>query len=141
MIRNAKRCPKCGGTKPLSEFYAMKTGGVGAYCKPCTKADVHRWIRENPDKFRRNMRRSVLKRKYGLTEDDYSQILIAQNGRCPICQADLAETSVAVDHCHKTGRVRGILCHRCNRTIGLFADDPSRLRAAVAYLRKTGQKP
>lgn len=131
-----KRCPACKETKPLAEFYS---GGKGTYCKPCTKADVLRWVRENPERFRRTQRRSMLKRKYGMTEDDYDAMLAAQGGCCPICNATLAEVVVNVDHDHGTGRVRGILCDRCNRTLGLFGDDPARLRSAAAYLRKSGQ--
>lgn len=131
-----KRCPKCGETKPLSEFYALRAGWVGPYCKPCTKADVQRWQRENPEKHYRKQRRSDLKRRYGLSESDYDKMLAAQDGRCPICGVILGEVQVAVDHNHETGQVRGVLCHRCNRTLGLFGDDPGRLRRAAAYLRK-----
>jgi hypothetical protein len=136
-MTEGKRCPKCGEVKPLSEFYALRNGRTGSYCKPCTKADVLRWARENPVKFRQTQRRSALKRQYGLTEDNLAQMLAAQDGRCPICGVTLAEVVADVDHDHETGRVRGVLCHRCNRTIGLFGDDPLRLRAAAQYLRRT----
>lgn len=124
-----KRCPKCGKTKPRTEFYS------GGYCKPCTKADVLRWVREHPEQFRRTQRRSMLKRRYGLTEEQFDQILTRQASVCPICATALDDRNAVVDHDHTTGRVRGVLCQRCNRTIGLLRDDPALIRKAAAYLR------
>ena len=127
-----KRCPKCGETKPLADFYR---DGRAAYCKPCTKADVRRWQRENHDRFRRTQRRSMLKRKYGLTEESLTLLIDGQQGVCLICETKLDATNLNVDHDHATGRVRGVLCARCNKTIGLLRDDPRLLRNAAAYLR------
>lgn len=131
-----KRCPKCQQDKELGDFYRLATGRLGAYCKPCTKADVARWIRENPDRFRRNQRRSVLKREYGLTEADVDRMIVEQKGKCPICLTKITEENLAVDHDHATARVRGILCRRCNRTLGLLRDDPVVVRSAIRYLRR-----
>lgn len=136
-----KRCPKCGQSKGRVEFYQMADGGTGAYCKPCTKADVARWIRENPERFARNQRRAVLKRSYGLTEDDVDRMLAAQNGKCPICRIRITAENLNVDHDHATGRVRSILCDRCNRTIGLLGDDPAVVRSAIRYLARRRDAP
>jgi Recombination endonuclease VII len=128
-----KRCPKCQETKPLTEFYS---DGKSTYCKPCTKADVLRWVRENPEQFRRTQRKSILKRRFGLTEDQLALLLEKQGGVCPICGDPISDQNLNVDHDHSAGHVRGILCARCNRTIGLLRDDPALLRRAAAYLRK-----
>jgi hypothetical protein len=93
--------------------------------------------------YRRNKikwRISDLARKYGLTVEDYERMAGQQSGLCAICSrrpnvAEDSETAILiVDHCHETGRVRGLLCGPCNRGIGHLADDTSRLRAAVEYL-------
>lgn len=68
-----------------------------------------------------------------MTEAEYQVILARQSGGCAICNA-VPEYRLRVDHCHETGRVRGLLCHSCNVGLGWFRDDPKRMRAAVAYL-------
>ncbi len=76
---------------------------------------------------------TVLRRKYGLTLSDYNDMLAKQHGRCAICR-DPFHNKPGVDHDHVTGRVRGLLCTFCNTGIGLFRDDPTRLRSAIEYL-------
>jgi Recombination endonuclease VII len=73
-------------------------------------------------------------KKFGLTEGSFAALLKEQGGVCAICKGSNKRGRLAVDHCHKTGRVRGLLCHRCNRAIGAFEDDPALLRAAITYL-------
>ena len=70
--------------------------------------------------------------KYGMLPGDYTSLLEAQGGICAICQS--AMVLPHVDHCHQTGRVRGILCLRCNSGIGMFGDSPSTVRRAASYL-------
>jgi DNA repair exonuclease SbcCD ATPase subunit len=65
-------------------------------------------------------RKSLLKKKYGLTQEQYDKIVETQKGKCPICKRDLAGAKTAVDHCHKTNVVRGILCSKCNLAEGLL---------------------
>jgi hypothetical protein len=72
--------------------------------------------------------------KYGLTKRQVEQMIVDQEGKCLICDADLA-LGYHIDHNHKTGVVRGILCGPCNRGLGCFRDDPDLLAAAVAYLK------
>ncbi len=82
-----------------------------------------------------------LKSKYGLTLEEYDQMLIAQNGVCAICRGpEVAEDKngfvkrLSVDHNHKTGKVRGLLCWKCNTMIGFAKDNPDVLAEATAYL-------
>lgn len=82
-------------------------------------------------------RRTVLKTQYGMTPERYDAMLEAQGGVCAICgSAEIRGYGkrLAIDHCHDSKRVRGILCGKCNRGIGCFDHDPERLAAAVAYL-------
>lgn len=79
--------------------------------------------------------------KYGLDASAFAALLEKQHGTCAICRVLLAGGSaaghgLAVDHCHTTGRVRGLLCNHCNRGLGLFHDDPAALLAAAGYLTK-----
>lgn len=82
---------------------------------------------------------SRLKKK-GLIPDDYDRMLDEQGHCCAICRAEKpgqqANSSWAVDHCHVTGKVRGLLCHACNMALGLLGDSPQRLEVAAAYLRR-----
>jgi hypothetical protein len=81
-------------------------------------------------------RAAELLREYGVTTDQYDRLLIEQGGGCAICGVERSHDgrALAVDHCHSTGRVRGLLCAHCNRAIGLLGDDPERLRRASQYL-------
>ena len=88
---------------------------------------ARRWRRKNPEKIQQSRR----KRKYGLSPADYEQLLRMMGGTCPICRS---RPAVVVDHCHATGKVRGLLCRQCNSGLGLLGEDPARLRHAAAYL-------
>lgn len=85
-----------------------------------------------------------LKRRFGLSEEDFAKMLAEQGGLCAICgkpesakhrKGDEART-LAVDHCHSGGHVRALLCSACNTGLGSFGDDPDRLRAAIEYLER-----
>jgi hypothetical protein len=74
---------------------------------------------------------------YGLTTEQFDQMLASQDGKCAICRTDKwPGYGPHVDHCHETGRVRGILCGPCNHGLGILRDDPARLRAAADYLER-----
>ena len=75
-----------------------------------------------------------LLRRYGITPDDYDRMLAAQNGRCAICRRLPGKRALCVDHIHKTGVVRGLLCDRCNRAIGNLNDNHQTLKSAEIYL-------
>lgn len=80
------------------------------------------------------------RRRYGLTDEAHTEMLRAQDFRCDICGSEdngrRDTPHFAVDHCHATGRVRGLLCHACNRGLGDFLDDPMRLASAIAYINR-----
>jgi len=84
----------------------------------------------NSDKNRR------LKQKFGITLEQYEEILSKQNGLCAICSStEKTGKRLAVDHCHKTGKVRGILCMKCNTSLGKINDDISILEKMIFYLK------
>lgn len=87
----------------------------------------------------RNVKNTYLKSKYGITIDDYEAMEKQQGGVCAICNGapkGKRYSSLVVDHCHDTGRVRGLLCDHCNRAIGLLGECPSALQNAVRYLQE-----
>lgn len=83
------------------------------------------------------VRRYKLQQKYGITIEEYEQMLAQQKGRCMICRKKPSDSKkLAVDHCHKTGKVRGLLCHHCNNGLGCFKDDTELMTAAIAYVTR-----
>ena len=163
-----KKCRKCGREKPLEEFYKMAgmRDGHRNECKACNlaaKARRHqanpepvrerarRWKRENPERDAANQaafrtsgkkrvsdRKSHLRRKFGISLEDYEQLLQDQGGRCAICERPPREDiALHVDHEHGTGRIRGLLCFRCNNALGDLGDSRERLDAAAEYLDRT----
>lgn len=94
-------------------------------------------VAKSQEAKRRLNRKKHLKRQYGLSLEDFERLNRAQKGRCAICGEKVTDRPLDVDHCHKTNRVRGLLCHRCNLGLYTFKDDPYILRIAVAYLERT----
>lgn len=86
------------------------------------------WIKNNPDKVKEN----YLKRRYGISLEEYQKMYDAQGGLCAICNDPY--DILCVDHCHKTGTVRGLLCDACNHGLGRFKDEPNLLSRAIDYL-------
>ena len=81
-------------------------------------------------------RNERLQRQYSITEETYEAIFQKQNGKCAICYCHQRYKRLAVDHDHRTGMVRGLLCEQCNRGLGRFFDSALRLRNAAAYIEK-----
>lgn len=147
----AKVCARCMQTKPLDAFHraSKSPDGRQAWCKDCanayqranarhTAAASARWYdRGGKDKIRaRNW-----KKNYGITPERYEEMKRAQNGRCAICGGtNPSGVELAVDHDHETGQLRALLCHACNLMLGNGADNPSRLEAGAAYLRRFGRR-
>lgn len=124
-----KTCPKCNTNKELSDFYKKKSSkdGYASWCKECTKAKPY-----SPEVNRR----CKLKRAYGISHEEYNELLKFQGGVCAICKEFRPHLGdhMCVDHDHKTGKVRGILCSDCNRALGLFKDNKENLLQAIGYL-------
>lgn len=140
-----KTCTKCGESKPLTEYsYKRPTGRKPGYqprCKSCCLEDTRQWRQTKTPEQLRDM---YLRRTYGITLQDYNELLIAQDCTCAICSKDLnfedwSSDSPVVDHCHTTGHVRGILCNECNRGLGYFRDNVNALAKAISYLTKEEQ--
>lgn len=117
-------CARCHLPKSPDEFPQGRTNRKGspryAYCKTCHSE---------------NQRVLRLKNKFNLTPEDYDTMMQFQDGLCYICKQPPKKVRLAVDHCHKTGLIRGLLCAFCNRAIAVFRDNEERLQRAVEYLK------
>jgi len=115
-----KRCSKCKATKSLSNFSVGRSNedGLQSRCKACQKAyyDTHSRKRTSPE-LRSGQ---YLRYSYGLTKDAFKIILEEQNRLCALCKAPLHRGGILVDHCHKRGVIRGILCRKCNAGLGYY---------------------
>jgi len=124
-------CPDCDAIKPLEEFPRSRAGrgGYGGYCKPCHNARGRASIER-----RGGTREYHLRRRYGIGQAEFDELLWRQFGVCAICGAADPQH---VDHDHRTGEVRGILCFNCNGGLGQFRDDQGYLASAIEYLKGT----
>lgn len=96
------------------------------------------WEKKNPER-RKN---KYLERLYGITLEQYNETLDKQEGKCGICETHQSnfKRDLSVDHCHKTGNIRGLLCDSCNIALGNFKDNPDILKKALKYLIHHNQK-
>lgn len=124
-----KRCSHCGEVKPVDEFFPRRgrNNGRVEYCRPCG---------------RERRRMNGLHERYGLTALEFDALMRAQGGTCAVCKKPPGKRRLHVDHEHVTGRIRGLLCFKCNASIGYMHDSPALLQAAVSYLESadTGKR-
>lgn len=149
-----KTCNHCNKSKSLEEFHRDKSKKDGRryICMACAtvqkskynkenatqhKARNQKWVKNNPERYKELQ----LKRKFGLSLEAYKAMLWKQYHSCAICQVQVLDLKkqLAVDHCHKTGKIRGLLCDRCNRGIGFLGENPEVLKRAATYLEKNGE--
>lgn len=135
-----KLCIKCNKKKPLSAFHNKKAAkdGKQSRCKECNSKSARTWQAENPDKFRKNWEKQYGSRKkraakYGLTIEEFDLMTETSKGLCKIC-SNPPKKWLVIDHCHTTGKVRGLLCESCNLGLGIFKDNPILLQNAIKYL-------
>lgn len=128
-----KICKVCGIEKNISDFYTGRKD-----CKDCKNAKARQWRKDNPENTERNlvrMRERNKERRYGITQEQFDQMLLDQNNRCKICDNDFKNSKdTHIDHCHNTNRVRGLLCNSCNMALGQFNDDIEFMNNAIKYL-------
>jgi len=131
---SSRVCSLCKVTKSIFEYHkaSAKKDGYETACKSCRCGRELNRYHNNKTKDKD----LKLRRKYGISHNDYLELLKAQNGRCAICSTDVpgGKGAFHVDHCHSSKQVRGLLCHLCNVGLGHFKDQESLLLKAALYL-------
>jgi len=130
----SKPCSVCHEVKPFDHFYRDKNrrNGIAGPCQTCAKAQRKRHYQANAEAHKLR----VVAKRYGITEAQLIELREKQGDVCAICKGVNANgRALSVDHSHKIGTVRGLLCGACNFAIGLFQDHPELLVAAAEYLR------
>lgn len=147
IVDGKRQCARCKLFNPVEEFQGMKNGElviIRSYCRQCRREQEvgrkqHTEYRKVNWETRKN---EYLSRIYKITLQDYEDMLTEQDGCCKICGIERSKMkrSFSVDHCHTTGKVRGLLCDACNQGLGHFKDSTEILHRAIEYLeasRKT----
>jgi hypothetical protein len=119
-----KLCIDCNIHKPISDFHKNKKKYLSSVCINCSK--------ERSKAYHKSYYKYE---KYGITKEEFDRIQTAQLGECAICNKPIFQEG-HIDHCHATGKVRGILCGKCNKGLGLFDDNINYLTNAIKYLTK-----
>jgi hypothetical protein len=136
MDKSLKPCPVC---KTIEHPKADKKGHL---CKPCASNRAKKWQSNNPERFFFNQIRA----KYGISKSDYLTMFEQQGNKCAICAEEETAPNtwkkdqprrLAVDHDHGTGEVRGLLCYRCNTTLGKVEDNIDLLKKMIEYLENS----
>lgn len=133
-----KVCKNCNKNKPSDNFYKQgkSVDGLQYWCKECQDS------RTREKRTTGFYREHDLKKKFGITIDDYQEMFNKQNGLCAICNNKEMTINhktkelqnLAVDHCHESGNIRGLLCSNCNNGLGRFKDNIEYLKNAISYL-------
>lgn len=133
-----KKCHTCKQNKKMSDFHLnkKKKDGRATRCRKCKGKAYREAVIKEPVKHNRSNRNRQYVRKYGITIEDYEAMYASQNGSCDICgiHQDEINTRLCVDHCHATGKVRSLLCDRCNTLLGMAREDVDILASAISYL-------
>ena len=137
-----KQCGKCKQSLELGSFgIDRRYNKPRSYCKKCACLKEKEYRKINPDKIRA----SNIKHTYKVSLDEAYKLMSVSN--CLICSVELTKakknvrnkTDQVVDHCHETGKVRGVLCSGCNLGLGHFNDDTNKLENAIKYINKTNK--
>lgn len=146
-----KTCVQCQLSKELADFSPYERNrnrGLRLRCKDCNNLNDRNKRKANPEAVREKdrakywrdpeiNRKERLKREFGLTLEGYANMLAGQKGVCAICKTPPASNRrLAVDHCHTTGRIRQLLCTKCNTALGFFKESAEIVQAAADYLRR-----
>ena len=142
-----KICNECNIEKPFTDFHIACKGSKGqpiykAKCKKCiNRIQIKNYHAMPLEKQRERRKRNSnpqyqqewrLLNRYGLSVDQFSDMILEQNNLCKICKLEMDPPQV--DHCHATGKVRGLLCKQCNTSLGLLKENPDTLRSMIGYL-------
>lgn len=131
----------CKRGHSMEEYRRFHPNG-DSYCSACKVQRTKKSRKEQPEKHKHYGWKSRIKGMYGITEEQYSEMFIEQEGKCGICFTSLIyrDKTTHIDHNHDTGEVRGLLCHWCNTAIGLLREDTEIMKNAIEYMTKKPKK-
>jgi hypothetical protein len=139
-----KKCAKCKRIKLNDAFYKSNTNksGLRSYCIDCGKNNAKHWRTSLPLEKRKKMEREDhLRNKYNITPLNYDTMLKIQKYKCAICFKKYSnKNKLEIDHCHKTGNIRGLLCKSCNIGLGIFKDSLEGAQKIIIYLENKENK-
>lgn len=138
-----KQCPLCNRLLNISSFYSNKAShdGCSSHCEECSRKIAKNVSKEQLHQYylnrKRKQRNAKLLRDFGITIEQYEDILSSQDHKCAICGKTEEDNkkSLAVDHCHETLRIRGLLCNNCNVAIGFLGDSIEKAMKSIEYLK------
>ena len=132
-------CSSCNIETPRH----MMSKGSKHKCKICAKKHLDEWKSKNPERYADAQRKCHLRQTFGISTEEYNAMFAAQGNVCAIClkaPRDPRGFHPHIDHCHISGKVRGILCHKCNQGLGQFSDNVDVMMSAVRYLKNFEKK-
>jgi|MudIll2142460700_1097286.scaffolds.fasta_scaffold04225_4 hypothetical protein len=138
-VGELKICPKCEKTKNISEFHkdTRTVDGLKIWCKTCRYEKLNKPTKYGLPRTHKDYDKAAyLDRFYGISLDIWDKLFHDQEGTCAICNEEFKD-KINVDHDHITGKVRGLLCDKCNRALGQFNDDINKLKNAIKYLENS----
>lgn len=132
-----KVCNMCKEEKQIDlfPFNNRKMNWRGPNCRKCSNRGRHLRRMENTKKEYLRSKRREIKWKYGITLEEYDIMYYKQDKKCKICKTEYP--TLAIDHCHITNKVRGLLCRDCNLGLGHYKDNSEFLKSAIKYLKET----
>lgn len=137
MLNNTSICRTCGREDLIENFPKNKNykNGITYDCCDCKNKKQRDWFNSNKEKAKYYSNKKYLKKKFGISPEEYGNLLNSQDNKCGICKCDLTEKIFHLDHDHKSGKIRKFLCINCNVGLGSFKDDINLLLLAAEYLK------
>ena len=136
-------CTLCKKEKPESDFTVVPSSkgrnGRHSHCRPCRVEYERQYRKRNPEVVKQTKRGTHYRTTYGITLGEYERLKALCSGTCWICKRPGITRGLNIDHSHKTGLIRGLICHQCNRGLRWFRDNPVDLRSAATYLETSDQ--
>lgn len=144
-----KTCSRCLQIKVLADFFARKRSrdGLSPVCKVCQTAYTKMWQKTHAEQYKKCKAASARKqyatrgkkyhveRTYGIAFETFTKMVQEQNGACYICRK-IPKSGLVIDHDHVTGKVRKLLCHRCNMALGYGKEDPNVFNRMISYIKE-----
>lgn len=136
-----KTCRKCKVNQPKKDFHKRSSAkdGLYSYCKKCTQEISSTSYAKKRGKRCAQFTEYHYKTNYNINYEDFLNLADSQNNCCKICKIELvfstrSSNRAVLDHCHATGKIRGVLCNSCNRALGLLKESKDVLKSALSYL-------